>query len=99
MKNIYLFCSGGMSTSLVASKMQKVYDEQKKEVKVEAYDFGMIDEVGNSADIILIAPQISWAFDQVKNQFPDTNVISLTMQEFGSMDGNILVNRLSQEGV
>ena len=96
---IALFCSGGMSTSLVGSKMQKVYDQEQKNVQVDAYDFGMIDEVCDDVDVIVIAPQISWAYDQVVEAHPDKKVIKLSMQEFGSMDGQVLVNRLAEEGV
>lgn len=96
---VALFCSGGMSTSLVGSKMQKVYDEQGKNVQVDAYDFGMIDEVGHNVDVILIAPQIGWAYDQVKKEFSEAKIINLTMQEFGSMDGEVLVARLAKEGI
>lgn len=55
---IAIFCSGGFSTSLIGSKMQKVYDEKGEDVKVDAYDFGMVDEVGDDVDVILLAPQI-----------------------------------------
>ncbi|AUI79905.1 MULTISPECIES: PTS sugar transporter subunit IIB [Lactiplantibacillus] len=96
---IALFCSGGMSTSLVGSKMQKVYDAEHKDVKVDAYDLGMVDEIGSDVDVIMLAPQIGWSYDQVKQSYPDTKVIKLTMQEFGSMDGQVLVNRLAQEGI
>lgn len=96
---IALFCSGGMSTSLVGQKMQKVYDEQGQNIKVDAYDFGMIDEVGQDVDVILIAPQIGWAYDQVVEQFKNAKVIKLSMQEFGSMDGQVLVDRVKKEGI
>lgn len=96
---IALFCAGGMSTSLVGSKMQKVYDSAGKDVQVDAYDFGMIDEIGSNVDVIIIAPQIGWAYDQVVQQYPEKKVIKLTIQEFGSMDGQVIINRLKEEGI
>ncbi|MBM5607654.1 PTS sugar transporter subunit IIB [Listeria ivanovii] len=97
---IALFCSGGMSTSLVGAKMKKAYETMgKTNVDVDAYDFAMIDEVGNEVDVIIIAPQISWAFEQVKAAHPDKKIISLTMAEFGAMDGVSIINRLNDEGV
>ncbi|WP_368790521.1 PTS sugar transporter subunit IIB [Companilactobacillus farciminis] len=96
---IAIFCSGGFSTSLIGSKMQKVYDAEVKDVKVDAYDFGMVDEVGDDVDVILLAPQIAWAFDQTVEGHPNTKVIQLTMQEFGSMDGEVLVNALKEKGI
>jgi PTS system cellobiose-specific IIB component len=96
---VALFCAGGMSTSLVGSKMQKVYDAEGKNVQVDAYDFGMIDEIGSNVDVIIIAPQIGWAYDQVIQQYPEKKVVKLTMQEFGSMDGQVIVDRLKREGI
>lgn len=94
-----LFCSGGMSTSLVGSKMQKVYDSQSRDVEVTASDFSMIDELGDDLDVILIAPQIGWAYDQVVKDHPKAEVVQLSMQEFGSMDGQVIVDKLDKEGV
>lgn len=96
---IAIFCSGGFSTSLVGSKMQKVYDAEGKDVKVDAYDFGMVDEVGDDVDVILLAPQIGWAFDQTQKAYPNTKVILLTMQQFGSMDGQTIVDVLKEKGI
>lgn len=95
---IALFCNGGFSTSLVANKMKKAYIEKGiEDNEVEAYDFAMVDEVGESVDIIILGPQISWAYDQVKEQFPSKKVILLTIQEFGAMDGNKVIERIEQE--
>ncbi|WP_034538229.1 PTS sugar transporter subunit IIB [Lactobacillus psittaci] len=96
---VALFCSGGMSSSLVGSKLQKVYTKEDKDIKVDAYDFGMLDEVGSKLDVIIIAPQISWAYDQVKKDYPNAKVIKLTMQEFGSMSGEVVAKRLEKEGI
>lgn len=68
-------------------------------MQVDAYDLGMIDEIAEEVDVILIAPQISWAYDQIVKQHPGKKIIKLTMQEFGSMDGEILVDRLKREGI
>lgn len=95
---IALFCSGGFSTSLVAKKMMAAYGERGvDDVTVDAYDFAMIDEVGENVDVIVLGPQISWAYDQVKEDYPNKKVILLTLMEFGSMDGNKVIDRIEQE--
>lgn len=96
--NIFLFCNAGMSTSLVASKMNKAYKEiGKADVEVEAFDFSMLQEVAEEADIIILGPQISWALNEVKEDYPDKKVILLTMAEFGCMDGKIIIDRIEKE--
>lgn len=37
MKKVYLFCSAGMSTSMLASAMQDVANEHKLPIKVAAH--------------------------------------------------------------
>ena len=37
MKRVYLFCSAGMSTSMLASKMQKVADDHQLPIEVARF--------------------------------------------------------------
>lgn len=37
MKRVYLFCNAGMSTSLVASKMQEVANQHQLPIEVKAF--------------------------------------------------------------
>lgn len=96
---IAFFCSGGMSSSLAGRNLSKVYEQENKDIDVAAYDFGLIDDVTKSADAVVLAPQISWAYDDVKDKFPDKKVIKLSIAEFGSMDGKIIAKRLEKEGI
>ncbi len=45
MKRIYLFCSAGMSTSLVAKRMQEVADKHSLPIEVKAFPDNKIDIV------------------------------------------------------
>lgn len=93
---ISLFCNAGMSTSLVASKMQAYYKSVGKDYDVEAFDFSsMIDEAEDS-DVIVLAPQVSWAEKDTKQDYPDKPVLTLSMQEFGSMNGEVVAKRVDE---
>ena len=95
---VSLFCSGGFSTSLLASKMLEAYKQRGREdVQVEAYDFGSLDSVIEDTDVVLLGPQISWAKSQVEEDYPDKKIILMTIKEFGSMNGELIVNRIEQE--
>ena len=56
MKKIDLFCSAGMSTSMLANKMQEVADAHGIQVKVEAFSSTSIDfqVEHNTPDCILL---------------------------------------------
>lgn len=98
MMKIYLFCSGGFSTSLMANKIRDAYKQKgRDDVEVDAMDFGSLESVVDEADVILLAPQIGWAKDQVQEDHPEKTIILLTVKEFGSMDGNVIIDRIEQE--
>lgn len=96
---IAFFCSGGMSSSLEGKRLQEVYSKAEKDINVEAYDFGMMDDVADDADVIILAPQISWSYDDVVKKYPQKKIIKLSISEFGSMNGQIIADRLEKEGI
>lgn len=94
---ISLFCNAGMSTSLVGSKLKKSFESVGKDYAVEAYDFSNLDVEAEDTDIIILGPQIAWAYDDVVKKYSEKKVIQLNMQEFGSMNGDIIRKRVEQE--
>ncbi len=65
MKKIHLFCSAGMSTSLLASNMQDVANKYKLPVEVEAFPLSTMEEVvkEKKSDCILLGPQVKYSYD------------------------------------
>lgn len=93
---ISLFCNAGMSTSLVAKKVQDYYHAKGVDNDVEAFDFSLLIDEADDSDLVILAPQVSWAEDDVHRDYPDKPVLTLTMQEFGSMNGEIVGKRIDQ---
>jgi PTS system cellobiose-specific IIB component len=54
-KHIYLFCSAGMSTSLLVSKMRAQAEKYEVPVIIEAYPETLAGEKGPEADVIIRA--------------------------------------------
>lgn len=76
-KKIYLFCNGGMSTSILARKMQGVADEYKLPVEVTAYAEHRLEEVFNEKgkpDCILFGPQTGYVFESMKDNEKCTGI-------------------------
>ena len=59
MKRIYLFCDNGMSTSMMAQRMQEVADKNKLPIECKAFSYKKIQDIIESTplDCILIGPQ------------------------------------------
>ncbi|MGL4572631.1 MAG: PTS sugar transporter subunit IIB [Clostridium sp.] len=97
MKKIYLFCSQGMSTSLLASKMQKVADEHKLPIEVKAFPHGTIEEVVSreNPDCILLGPQVKYLYNETTEKFKDSNlpIAVIDSADYGMMNGEKVLKK------
>jgi PTS system cellobiose-specific IIB component len=61
MIKIRLFCAGGMSTSLLVTKMRKAAQEQGIEADIEAHGVGSIERyLDADVDAVLLGPQVGY---------------------------------------
>lgn len=90
-KKIYLFCSQGMSTSLLAQKMQNVADAHDMPVTVAAKPHGMLAEVvaDEHPDVIMLGPQVKYLYEETEEKFgaDGTPVILIGSEDYGTMNG------------
>ncbi len=96
MKKFYLFCSAGMSTSLLASKMQKVADANGLPIEVKAFPETSMQEIVESQhpDMILLGPQVKHILDKTVEQYADTTpVMLIDMTDYGTMNGERVLKR------
>ncbi|MGL4589453.1 MAG: PTS sugar transporter subunit IIB [Mycoplasmatales bacterium] len=84
---IYLFCSAGMSTSLLVTKMQKAAEEKALECHIEAFAESTLQDNGKEADVILLGPQIRYKEKAAKEMYPDKPVAAIDMRAYGMVDG------------
>lgn len=96
-KTIRLFCSAGMSTSLLVSKMEKSALSRNIDVDIKAYGASEIDTHGEEADIILLGPQVRFMIGQVKNKYPNKPINVINMQDYGLMNGEKVLNDALKE--
>lgn len=91
MKKIYLFCSAGMSTSMLASKMQQVADDHKLPIKVAAFPHGKLDEIfaTDRPDCILLGPQVKYMYDETVSNYGKEGVPIAVIDagDYGVMNG------------
>lgn len=57
---ILLVCSGGMSTTILMTKMQKYAEEKGFSLKVDACAMGVCQDKAPEYDVILLGPQIAY---------------------------------------
>jgi len=91
MKNITLFCAGGMSTGLLVKKMRDEAARLGKEYNINAYGLAESDSYGPQADVILLGPQVRYALPKIKESYPNKPVETIDMRTYGMMDGKTVL--------
>lgn len=86
-KKITLFCSAGMSTSLLVNKMREEAKKNGKDYEINAYSLNEVPQYGPEADVVLLGPQVRFAVAKVKSQLPGKPVDVIDMRSYGMMDG------------
>lgn len=64
--NILLCCAGGMSTSLLVTKMEKEAAAQGMEAKIWAVSVYEVPHHIEKADVLLLGPQIRYMIKEMK---------------------------------
>ena len=102
-KHIYLFCSAGMSTSLLVSKMRAQAEKYEVPVilgsdahiclKVGSFDHAIAaltqEEFpeGQNADVVLLGPQIAYMLPEIQRLLPNKPVEVIDSLLYGKVDG------------
>lgn len=79
---ILLCCSGGMTTSLFASKMQTLAQLENRNYEINATGYGRLYEIGNDYDVILLAPQVSYLLPEVRMHLENVIVEEIPARYF-----------------
>lgn len=98
MKKIYLICSNGMSTSMLASMMQASANKHQLPIEIKAYpqyDLERILQSSQAPDIILLGPQVQYMFDEIKKQYEYLHIpiIMINQEDYGMLNGEKILKQ------
>ena len=65
---VLLVCAGGLSTSLLMTKMKSYWQEQNTELDVEACSLAEYKDRFKDFEVVLVGPQISYRLDMIKDE-------------------------------
>jgi len=88
MKTIMLACAGGMSTSLLVTKMQKSAAKRGDEYNILAVGVDAVPDQFKKyrPQVILLGPQVNYMLETVRQAVP-VPVEVIDRKEYGMMDG------------
>jgi PTS system cellobiose-specific IIB component len=87
MKKLMLMCNAGMSTSVLAKKMQKSAALQGIEIDIWAISETDFEKNWRNADAILLGPQVSYMKDKVEQAVGAIPVDVIAIVDYGRMNG------------
>lgn len=87
MKNIILLCAAGMSTSMLVQKMKEAARIKNYECEISAHAIAEAEEFKDSADIILLGPQVRFQQQTVKSLCPNVPIEVIDPVTYGQMNG------------
>ena len=85
-----------MSTSILAKNIEEAALELGFECKVNAYGVPKARDVVPEADIVLIGPQVRFAINKLKKEFPTKDISVIDMRDYGMMDGKNVINTIKE---
>ena len=99
MYSIVLLCQYGASTGMVGEKVAEAAKKRGIDVVVSAHSIADIKNVIDSADIILLGPQVRF---QMKNIIKDYGskgvpIISIEPADYGRMNGENILDAALKE--
>lgn len=95
MKKITLICSGGMSTSLMVSKMEAAAKKDGIEIEIRATAESKFEEYEDDTDILLLGPQIGFMLDKYKELYKDKKmkIDVIDSIDYGMMNGEKVLKK------
>ncbi|QIK68953.1 PTS sugar transporter subunit IIB [Erysipelothrix sp. HDW6C] len=97
MKRVYLFCNAGMSTSLLASKMQQVANEYKLPIEVKAFSDSKMEQIIKefNPDVILLGPQVKYRLEPTIEKYGHLGIPIevIELEDYGNVDGERVLKR------
>jgi PTS system cellobiose-specific IIB component len=80
-------CSQGMSTSLMVQNMQEEAEKTGYECTISAHSVSEIDDVKETADIILLGPQVRFQLKKLEAKCNGVPIAVIDQMDYGTMNG------------
>jgi len=96
MIQITLICAGGMSTSMLVTKMQQAAKAKGLEIEIRATaESKFHKEYLDKTDILLLGPQVGFLLDDMKKKYESKGmkVDVIDSIDYGMMNGEKVLNK------
>ena len=95
--NVLLSCSSALTTSFFAQELNKAAETLKLDYVFSAVSFSHLYEKGFDYDVILLAPQIHYEYDKVREIFQDQIVLKIPAAVFAQYNTGGIIELIMSE--
>lgn len=89
--NIILACNAAMSTSMMKMRLEQETKNRGIEALVKAVPISELDDYKDTADVILLGPQVRYIEKKVKEQV-SIPVLVMDMKDYGTMNAKKILD-------
>lgn len=93
-QKILLICSGGLTTGYFVEKLNETAHLLKVNASFQAIGIEKIEEISKKYDIILLAPQVSYYYATLQNEFKEHIILKIPTRIFATYDAIKLIDYL-----
>lgn len=95
MKKITLVCAGGMSTSLLVTKMKAAAKKFGEEVEIRATAESKFKDYEKDTDILLLGPQVGFMLKKFKDAYESKGMVVdvIDSVDYGMMNGEKVLKK------
>lgn len=95
--NALLVCQAGMSTTIMCKKIQQAAEEANESINISAAGLESIPKSSENIDIILLAPQVKYAAQNIRKEVdPSIPIMIINIQDFGLMKGDAVYRKMKK---
>jgi len=95
--NVMLSCSSALTTSFFAENLQQAADSMGLDYHFEAVSYNRLYEKGSEADVILLAPQIGFELEKVKEAFHHRVVMVIPAKIFAQYNAYEMIAEIRNQ--
>ena len=90
---IVLICAGGMSSSILSSRMTQAIIDKGLDASVSAHGVSSVEKHAVGADVVLVGPQIRYMLPIITQKVSPIPVAMIDMRDYGTANANNVLNQ------
>ena len=90
-------CAGGMSSSLLANKLETAGIRRYENFSIQAYGVSEVSKVDETIQVILLAPQVSYMYDSLVEKIINIPIYCIEMMDYGRLNAENILNKVEMQ--